>query len=329
MNEKLKPLFSFVLRFGLSFALLWLTFFIQKTSPQDVWNTLRSADPSYIVMAGCIFLILNLILLFRWFIYVRALELSVPFSVVTRYFLIGLAGNLVLPTAIGGDVIKILGLCQYSPQKPKVVASVLLDRLSGFAGIVVVAILAVIFNFHLIKNVTLLIGIVLLTAGSFVVGFILFNESVFSFCCQVFNRMPKIKQKLMDLHHDIALLKNRQYALYQAVGISALAQVIAAVFFFLVAKGLHQNISLMSFLVITPLVGVASSIPSIGGLGAREGALTGLLGIICGIGKEAGKAIGFSIGIMNFFFMVIVGLIGAVVYFSTKDGKEPRTVLNT
>ena len=322
MNEKLKPLFSFVLRFGLSIVLLWLIFYFQKIDPGKILNALKSADLNYIVMAGIVFLAINFILLFRWFIYVRALELTVPLSVVTRYFFIGLFGNLLLPTAIGGDVVKILGLCQYSErssQKPKVVASVLLDRLSGFAGIVVTAIAAFIFGFQLINSLTLLIAIVLLALLSIFIGALLFNELVFSFCCQIFNRLPKIKQSLMNLHYDIALLKGRQSALYQAVGLSVLAQVIAAIFFFLVGKALHENIALIYFLIFTPLVAVACSLPSIGGLGPREGALGFLLGTISTIGKEAGASIGVSMGLINFFFMVLVGLIGGLVYLFTKD----------
>ena len=62
---------------------------------------------------------------------------------------------------------------------------------------------------------------------------------------------------------------------------------------------------------------VASSFPSIGGLGFREGALEYLLvqlGVVAGIGV--------SIGLLDFLFMVIVGLFGWVFFMLTKDQKS-------
>ena len=318
MTEKLKPLFSFVLRFGLSFALLWLIFHFQKIDLGKITTVLKSADIGYLLTAGIFFVILNFVLLLRWFVYVWALELAAPVKVVTRYFFIGLFGNLFLPTSIGGDVIKILGLCQYTPQKPKVVASVLLDRLSGFAGIVILAIGAFAVGFRLINDVTMLVSIGLLALLSIFVGTLLFNEKLFSFFCQVFNRLPKIKKAFMNLHQDVALLKGRQYALYQGVGLSVLAQILAATFFFLIGKALQANIALIYFLIFVPLIGVASSVPSIGGLGVREAGMVYFLGKV-GVRPETAV----SIGLLNFFFMVLVGLIGGLVYLLTKNAPVP------
>jgi glycosyltransferase 2 family protein len=324
MKAKLKSLLSLVLRFGLSFVLLGYLF--GKIDFNQTISVVKSADVGYLVLAGVIFLALHLIILLRWFVFILALRLAVPFGVMTRYFFIGLFGNLFLPTAIGGDVIKILGLCHYSgkcspgvgAQKPKVVASVLLDRLSGFAGIVIVGILAFAFGFHLINDVTLLVSIVLLALLSVAVGVVLFNETVYSFCCRVFNRLPQFKQSLMNLHYDIALLKGRQYALYQSVILSALAQGVLAVIFFLIAKALHQDVALIYFLIFVPLICVASTVPSIGGLGVREAGAAYLLGKV---GVEAGIAV--SISLINFIFMVAVGLVGGLVYMVTKDVHVP------
>ena len=62
-----------------------------------------------------------------------------------------------------------------------------------------------------------------------------------------------------------------------------------------------------------PLICVASSVPSIGGLGVRE---AGTAFLLAKVGVDSGVAV--SISLINFLFMVLVGLLGALIYWLTK-----------
>ena len=103
-------------------------------------------------------------------------------------------------------------------------------------------------------------------------------------------------------------------AILQAIGVACIGQLILALTFFLLTRGLKQDISVFYFIIFTPLACVASSFPSIGGLGFREGVLEYLL---LAVGAIAG--IGLSIGLLNFFFMVIVGVCGGIFFIMTKN----------
>jgi uncharacterized membrane protein YbhN (UPF0104 family) len=141
---------------------------------------------------------------------------------------------------------------------------------------------------------------------------VLFNERIYSFLCQVLNNFPKVKEPVMKMHYDIALLHHRRYALWQTAGLSCVAQILYALVFFLLAKTLHQNMAMIYCLIFVPLICVASSFPSIGGLGVREYAVKMLFATV---GIDPGIAV--SISLINFLFMVIVGLLGGAVYVST------------
>jgi len=91
-----------------------------------------------------------------------------------------------LPSAIGGDIIKAAGLCARRDDKQKVVASILLDRLSGFAGMVLLALVAFIFGFRYVEGPLVLSAIAVMGAGLFVLGAILFHEGLYSFFCRIF-----------------------------------------------------------------------------------------------------------------------------------------------
>lgn len=315
MNDKSKNLLSLLGRVALSVALL--AYLFTKIDVEKTWGVVKSAIPLYIFYAFLTFVLINLVLVGRWFIYILALDLKVPFKVVLRYFFVGLFGNLFLPTAIGGDVIKTIGLYRYSPEKSKVVASVLLDRLSGFAGMVVVAVVALVVGLPFLRDATLASVVLAMAIFSCVIGVVLFNEKWYSFGCQIFARWPKLKNGLMNIHYDVALLKDRRCALYQAVGASCLAQLISAGTFYYLAKALHLDARFIHMLIFVPLVCIAASFPSIGGLGVRE---AGVAYLFAKIGVDSGLAV--SISLITFVFMVLAGLAGGLVFAFTKAPKK-------
>ena len=122
LKQKTKDTLSLLGRFIFSILLLWYLF--SKIDTKETFALLGSADVRVLLAAFLIFLGVNFIMLYRWFVFIRAVDLNVSIWNVFRYFFIGLFGNLFLPSAIGGDLIKVFGLCQHSSQKPKVVASV-------------------------------------------------------------------------------------------------------------------------------------------------------------------------------------------------------------
>lgn len=321
-TTKSNTLLSFIIRVGLSALLLaWL---FNKIDLKNMLDAVRTADVLYLFYAGLAFLICNFIILWRWFIFIRALGLSVTVGKVIRYYFMGLFGNLFLPSAIGGDIIKILGLCKDSAQKPRVVASVILDRLSGFASIVIIAVLALIFGYKLIGDNTLIIPIVIMAGASLMFAAVLFNERIYAFGCRIFNSFPKFKNSLMEMHYDVMLLADKRAEGYKAIAASCLSQLIFAGCYYLTAKALHQDTALYYFILFVPLICVASAVPSIGGLGVRE---VGAAYLFAKAGMDPG--IGASLGLINFMFMVIVGLIGGAVYvFTFSSGRVQHNPSN-
>ena len=315
MKNKLKNILNFIMRIGLSGALLFYIF--SKIDVHKTKEILRAADFKYIFWAFLTFVSISFILLFRWKVFIKALDLNISGKDIVRYFFIGLFGNLFLPSAIGGDLIKIYGLCKKSTQKARVVASVLLDRLSGFTSIVLVAVTAFIFGYRYVQNASLLIPIAIMAVASFGIAAVLFNEKIYSFGCRIFNRIPKVKTSLMKLHYDIMLLSDRRLEGLKAIAMSCLSQVTFAFTFYFIARALHQDIGIIYFLIFVPLICIASSVPSIGGLGVRE---AGAAFLFAKIGVESGVAV--SMSLIVFLFMVILGLIGGAVYvFTISSGR--------
>jgi len=313
INEKTKTILSFMLRIGLSLGLLMYVF--SKIDLPATLEALKTADLFFIMLAGFMYLINMAMLLVRWFIFIKALDLSATKKNIILHFFYGAFGNLFMPTAIGGDIIKTVGLCRSSSEKPKVVASVLLDRLSGFYAIILIEICVLLLGYqYVVKDKILAGGVVMVGGAAVFLTFVLFNEKIYSFVFRLFDRFPKIKNAFMKLHYDIALLKqsHRIKEGLKGVCLSGVTQVIYAFSWFLIAQSLHQDLGFIHFMAFVPLLCLASSFPSVGGLGVREAAAVFLFSKI---GMEAGVAV--SMSLIGFIFVIIFGLIGGVLYVYT------------
>ncbi len=303
----------FLLRFGLSAALLgWILHGIDLTK---TWQALKGADPWLMSAAFLIFIATNIIIFCRWMVFARALDLKCDTFNGARWFLIGLFCNLFLPTSVGGDVVKGMGLAKATGQNPKVFASIVLDRLAGFSGIVVTACVSFAFGRAVVQDSSVLMSIVLMTAVSVLLAVTLFSRRIFYWVASAFVFWPRLKNALMEWHDDILLMRGKQAQGLETVGLSILAQLVLAFEFYVTAKAMHQNIHLVYFVIFSPLVCVATSLPSIGGLGVREFGWKSLLSKV-GVLQEV--AVGLSL--VNFFFMVVIGLLGGLFYVVTLSG---------
>ncbi len=310
MKEPLKSMFGFFLRFGLSAILLgWL---FSKIDYVHTWEAVKQSDLRYMAAAFIVFFSINFIILWRWELLMHAVGLKVGHLSAMRWFFIGLFYNLCLPTSVGGDVVKGLGLAKVTGDRPKVFASIVLDRLTGFAGIVILAATALFFGRGIVQHHGVVLAILAMTAVSASLAIVLFSHRIFSFVCGLFARLPKVRDALMNMHEDILLLKGRQRLAWEALGLSIAAQIVLAGVFYLTAKGMHQDIDLMYFIIFSPIVCVVTALPSIGGLGVRE---IGWVSLLSTVGVRDSVATGLSL--VNFGFMVMVGLLGGLFYVVT------------
>jgi len=310
MSQELKKIVSIVLPCFLSLILLaWLFVTIDF---KHMWLVVKGADMRYMTAAGVIFFMINFLIIWRWRILMKAVGLKSRRLTSVRWFFLGLFCSLFPISPVGSDAIRGLGLAGETGHKTKVFASIVLDRLSGFAGIVILAAVAFLFGRSIVANKLVIIAIASMTLVSLMIAVVLFSHRIFSFACKAFAAWPKVKDSLMRLHFDIVLLKGRQKQGMESIVISVVAQVILAVEFYLTAKGMHQHIALVYFIIFSPIVCVVTSLPSIGGLGFREIGWVSLLFLV-GVPKEVAG----GLSLINSAFTILSGLIGGLLYVTT------------
>ena len=78
----------------------------------------------------------------RWFFLVRVIEPKFKFSATVLLGFIGMVFNLVIPGAVGGDLIKAAYLVRMRIRKTQAIASMVIDRILGLLGLFILAAIA-------------------------------------------------------------------------------------------------------------------------------------------------------------------------------------------
>jgi uncharacterized protein (TIRG00374 family) len=245
----------------------------------------------------------------------KAVKIRLPFKRVFISFCGGVFFSLFLPSTIGGDLMRSIDLSKHTKKPKEVIATVLLDRLSGFIGLVVLTLLSLIFGWGIIRDKNVLLSVTIISLVLAAILIVLFNRPVFNTINKLLHspNTGKIRGLIKSLHHEIHLFRDHKEVMVRNVILSVLIQSISPVVFFIIAFSLGLKISIIYFFVFLPIIGAITLLPiSIGGLGLRDAAI-----IFFFAKASVAKDMSFAISLLNFFFMLIYGLLGGLVYVLT------------
>jgi glycosyltransferase 2 family protein len=122
---------------ALAFALLGLVIWQNKKKIGEVLG--RPLDLKLLAIALAVYFLAMTGTFVRWFLLVRVIEPKFKFSATVLLGLIGMVFNLVIPGAVGGDLIKAAYLARMRIRKTQAIASMVIDRILGLFGLFVLA----------------------------------------------------------------------------------------------------------------------------------------------------------------------------------------------
>ena len=102
----------------------------------------RSLDGRLLGLAFAIYVVGMVTTFVRWFFLVRVVEPSFRLSAAVLLGFIGNLFNLVIPGAVGGDLIKAAYLVRMNVNKTQAIASMVIDRILGLLGLFILAAVA-------------------------------------------------------------------------------------------------------------------------------------------------------------------------------------------
>jgi len=309
----LKKILSVLLRISISIILL--IFLFRKVDKESLFEIIRNANKPLLFLAFFIFFLNYVVCLFRWEMILKAVKIHLPLKRVITSFSSGVFFNIFLPSTIGGDLMRSFDLATHTKRPREVVATVFLDRLSGYIGLVSLCLLSLGFGWRLIQDRSVLLSIGIITAILVGVLLVLFNNFLFTKINKLLHspNAGKIREIIKDLHHEIHIFRHQKKTIVYNLLFSILIQAIAPVGFFVIALSLGIKINPIYFFIFLPIINAIILIPiSIGGLGLRD-ATTVFFFAKAGVESD----LAFAMSLISFSFVVICGALGGIIYVLT------------
>lgn len=254
----------------------------------------------------------------RWRLIAAALSARVPFLAAVRNVYIGQFFNQVLPSAIGGDAVRIWKLTRLMPIHTAV-SSIALDRLVALMAVPVILAVGSGMLVHIVPSGPFrwsLLGmivaagcglILLLSADRIPLPAPLRRMRI----VEVLSAMPPAARRLFSDPGRFATALALSVVIHLGVGTSL----------WLLAGSYDVDAPLAAFLLLAPLVTMVTTIPiSVGGWGVREGAMVTALSLV-----HVPPAVALGISVQFGLIMMIVGLPGGVLTYFDPAGARPAS----
>jgi hypothetical protein len=250
----------------------------------------------------------------RWFVLVRALSLPFRLHDALRLGFIGNVFNLVIPGAVGGDLIKAAFLCREQAKKTQAVASMVVDRGVGLLGLFLLAAVAGLFELagaHVAVRGLVVVAWVAVVAG--ILGLaVLFTPALYEPLFRAIAKRGRAAAIARELVILASTYRQRLHVVALTVGMAMAGHAIFVLAFTMVDRALYPTTapSLGRHLVIAPLVFFTTAVPlPFGALGLSEKASETLFDLV--------QFPGGAVAMMGYrLLMYAGGLISALVYLA-------------
>jgi glycosyltransferase 2 family protein len=210
--------------------------------------------------------------------------------------MIGALFNVVIPGAVGGDVIKGYYVCRRDVEKtPEALATIVMDRVLGLLGLLSLAAISAVWSFRLAnggRSLTMLRSFAIaLTIGG---GVALVLAVAVGGRFRVFDRWQTSRwvSSLSRAIGSLAEYRRRPGVLIRGVAASILIQVLSCVVFYLAVQALEgPSIGWGYYLLLVPLGLITTALPvSPAGVGVGQAAFFTLFKVIPGVSGALGAA---------------------------------------
>lgn len=307
----------FWLRILLSVAALGLVLAWLRQDLDAAWHLIRHAS-WWLVGTGAGLYLCAVVLISERFRHVlAAYGVHLPLRDATRVSMIGLFFNNFLPSSIGGDVMKAHCAGRLSRRGAESYLAVLADRLLGLIAMAALATLVILSyrGLHLHRGV-LLAGAVGLAGATWALWHLPRLLAAASERWRwLLRRLPAV-QRLPALMRSASFTTGR---VATVLLLSMVIQLLSILAVFVLARGLALAVPLGLLILIMPLIWLVSLLPSLNGLGLREGAFVYFLGHL------AGHDGAFALSMLWLAVMTAVSLLGGLAYLTSHMAEgEPR-----
>ena len=313
------------LKAGISLALL--TYLVYLAEPEKILKVLShiwyDGGIVYLIIALFVFIITQWIFSLRWQILVTGYGLKIPTHHLFNYYLIGLFFNNFLPSAIGGDVVRIYHLIEESRERTISFASVMTERLGGITSTLILTITSIFIFLNDFESQILLYLAFIMLAMIVIFFILIFNQSFLVITTKLVSPIEVLRlgERVIKFLEALRFYQNDKFIYVKILMISLLAQILIIINIYLLSLALKMNVPFTYLIFVVPIIFLVTMLPSINGIGFREGGYVVLLAKI-GIGKAAA----LSLSLISIALPMFVSLWGALLFMFQKKIPKKKEI---
>lgn len=310
MNRK--QAVSLVLRLGLSALMLGVLIWrIPPIEADEVVPELTARTVGWLVVAMALTLAGLVLSALRWQRVLDVLGLHAGLRRLMSHYLAGQFVSNVLPTTIGGDVLRVSRLSRETGESPKTFASVVLERLTGWLVLPIISVIGFLVNpplQHLGRATQVAVGLAFVTLLA--LGIVLYAVADQRIGGR-FEARDGWRRFAAAVHLGLDRLKRQPAAAANVLLVGFAYQLVLVLAAVAAAQALGvRPAGLTALLAFFPAVAIAQVLPiGISGLGVREGAFVLFLGPL-GVASQDAIALGLLLYLLN----LGVSLLGAPAF---------------
>ena len=258
----------------------------------------------------------------KWQILLRARRVRVGFARLFGLYLVGMLFNNFLPSNVGGDLVRSIGLGRYTRQMSDSLATVFVERFTGFVALVACAWIGFLFEPDLFAEAPLVGGLVLATGTLAGAVWALADDRLLGWLELVipFRVVRSLFARARPVLGSIRGFRElRLIAVTMALSLVFYALAVLNVFFSAQVFGGAPDLGGLA--AVVPIVLVASLLPiSIGGIGLAEWAYVVCLAQI-GVPDEEALAVALVLRAK----IVVLGILGGFVFLALRHEPPPAS----
>lgn len=270
---------GYILRFVITAVLL--VYVMQKVGLFDsggrdkLFVLIRSVSIPLLLLSFCVSLLLNLSSGFKWFLLLRSRGINISLFRAWGLYMIGICFSLLLPTSMGGDLIRIHELGRFTGKRAEAAASVFVERFSGMVVLFFLTVIAVFLQRQLLSVGWMTISLVVAVSASVAIIWIIVDERPYAFVKTLLSRRAPfligVLGKLDKVHLAVLEYRDDRQALVIALVNTFIFYFLAVLNVYVTALAFSPEIHFTEFFVAVPLIMFIMNLPiSIGGIGLME-----------------------------------------------------------
>jgi hypothetical protein len=291
---------------------LCTAYLLWKIDVSEAARAVADAHLGYLLASAAIMLATTVPMAWRWQLLLAARGITDRLSWLLRAYLVSYTAGQILPTAIGGDAMRIYeGTRRHPGRGGEIAGSVLLERALG--GVATLALAAVGFALAVGRyDVGVYLWVELLfVVGAVALGFVLFSRTLRRPLARLVPllRRARVERPVRALYEGIHAYRHHVALLAWVTALTLAVQAVRVLAIWLAGRSAGVDLSPRVYYVMGPMLFLVLLVPfTVNGLAVREAFFVSFLGTV---GVDADPA--FAAGFLFFLVTLVLAAPGGLI----------------